>query len=92
VVGFDDMPWAISLRPPLTVVAQPIEEIGRVAAELLLERLKAPDQMIRQVVLSTRLIVRASCGDHAVAPPLVTKNLAGGEVAKGQLSRKNSMR
>jgi len=64
VVGFDDMPWAISLRPPLTAVAQPIEEIGRVAAELLLERLKTPAQPVRRIVLSTRLIVRSSCGGH----------------------------
>lgn len=74
VVGFDDMSWAISLRPPLTAVAQPIEEIGRVAAELLLERLKAPDQPVRRIVLSTRLIVRASCGAHpATAATLETK-------------------
>ena len=64
LVGFDDMPWAISLRPPLTVVAQPIKEIGRVAATLLLERLKSPKQMVRQIVLSTQLIIRASCGGN----------------------------
>lgn len=65
VVGFDDMPWAVSLRPALTVVAQPIEEIGREAAELLLQRLKTPNQLVRQIVLSTQLIIRSSCGGHA---------------------------
>lgn len=74
VVGFDDMPWSTSLRPPLTAVAQPIEEIGRVAADLLLERLKMPGQPVRRIVLSTRLIVRASCGAHpASATTLETK-------------------
>jgi hypothetical protein len=62
VVCFDDMPWAISLRPPLTAVLQPAEELGRTAAQLLLERLKDPNRLVRQVVLPTRLIVRASCG------------------------------
>jgi DNA-binding LacI/PurR family transcriptional regulator len=62
VVCFDDMPWAISLRPPLTAVSQPAEELGRTAAQLLLERLKDPNRLVRQVVLPTRLIVRASCG------------------------------
>jgi DNA-binding LacI/PurR family transcriptional regulator len=62
VVCFDDMPWAISLRPPLTAVSQPAEELGRTAAQLLLERLKDPNRLARQVVLPTRLIVRASCG------------------------------
>jgi len=62
VVCFDDMPWAISLRPPLTAVSQPADELGRTAAQLLLERLKDPNRLARQVVLPTRLIVRASCG------------------------------
>src|ERR1017187_2902456 len=66
VVCFDDMPWAISLRPPLTAVAQPAEELGRTAAQLLLERLEDPTRLVRQVVLPTRLIVRASCG--AITP------------------------
>jgi LacI family transcriptional regulator len=62
VVCFDDMPWATSLRPPLTAVAQPVEELGRTGAQLLLERLKDPARLVRQVVLPTRLMVRASCG------------------------------
>lgn len=73
IVGFDDMPWAISLRPPLTVVAQPIEEIGRVAAQLLLERLDGPARPPRQVILSTQLVVRSSCGSHVAGGENVFK-------------------
>ncbi|MHB1305582.1 MAG: LacI family DNA-binding transcriptional regulator [Limisphaerales bacterium] len=62
VVGFDDMPWATSLRPPLTAVAQPAEELGRAAAQLLIERLHSPGRLVRQVILPTRLVIRASCG------------------------------
>jgi DNA-binding LacI/PurR family transcriptional regulator len=62
IVGFDEMPWAISLRPPLTTVAQPAFEAGRTAAELLLARVRDPCLPRRQVVLETRLIVRSSCG------------------------------
>jgi DNA-binding LacI/PurR family transcriptional regulator len=62
LVCFDDMPWATSLRPPLTAVAQPVEELGRTGAQVLLERLKDPKRLVRQVVLPTRLMVRASCG------------------------------
>ena len=64
VIGFDDMSWATSLRPPLTAVAQPAEEIGRTAARMLLERLNEPHRLVRQVVLPTRLVVRSSCGIH----------------------------
>jgi DNA-binding LacI/PurR family transcriptional regulator len=67
LIGFDDMPWATSLRPPLTVVMQPAEDLGRTAAQLLLERLKDPKRLVRQVILPTRLVVRESCGLHSTA-------------------------
>lgn len=62
LVGFDEMPWATSLQTPLTVVAQPTNELGATAAQLLLDRLREPDRPYQHVVLETRLIVRASCG------------------------------
>jgi DNA-binding LacI/PurR family transcriptional regulator len=65
IVGFDEMPWAMSLRPPLTTVAQPAFEVGRTAAELLLARVREPALSRRQVVLDTQLIVRSSGGPNA---------------------------
>jgi LacI family transcriptional regulator len=62
LIGFDDMPWATSLQPPLTAVAQPTNEIGVAAAQLLVARLRDPDRPFRRVVLETQLIVRGSCG------------------------------
>ncbi|MCC6805259.1 MAG: LacI family DNA-binding transcriptional regulator [Anaerolineae bacterium] len=62
VIGFDDVPWAMSLNPPLTTVAQPSVDIGLNAAELLLSRIADPQRLARTVVLETELIVRASCG------------------------------
>jgi LacI family transcriptional regulator, galactose operon repressor len=75
IVGFDEMPWAMSLRPPLTTVAQPAFDVGRTAAELLLARVREPALPRRQVVLETRLIIRSSCGfegagDNLPAPAL----------------------
>ena len=64
ILGFDDMPWAASLRPALTVIAQPIEELGRVAARLLLDRLAGKHRPVKQVILPPKLIVRGSCGSH----------------------------
>jgi DNA-binding LacI/PurR family transcriptional regulator len=62
VVGFDDMPWATSLNPPLTATRQPSQEIGSSAADLLLDRIARPDRSIRHLILETTLVVRASCG------------------------------
>jgi DNA-binding LacI/PurR family transcriptional regulator len=78
LVGFDDMPWATLIRPPLTAVAQSAEELGRVAAQLLLERLEDPSRVVRQVVLPTRLMVRASCGARAAGPAAPPRQPAGG--------------
>jgi LacI family transcriptional regulator/LacI family repressor for deo operon, udp, cdd, tsx, nupC, and nupG len=64
IVGFDEMPWAMSLRPPLTTVAQPAFDVGRTAAELLLARIREPELPLRRVVLETKLIVRSSCGSQ----------------------------
>jgi LacI family transcriptional regulator len=66
LIGFDDMPWAASLRPPLTVIAQPVYEMGVIAARLLLGRIQAPDGPIQHVTLETRLILRASCGSPQI--------------------------
>jgi LacI family transcriptional regulator len=62
IIGFDDMSWAASLQPPLTVVAQSPYEMGQTSARLLLERLTDSTLPLRHVVLQTRLIVRASTG------------------------------
>ena len=61
LIGFDDMAWAPSLRPPLTVVAQPAYEMGMAAARLLLNRIEDPEGPIQRVTFEAQLIVRASC-------------------------------
>lgn len=62
LVGFDDMPWAGDLYPPLTTVAQPGYELGKTAVELLLRRIAQPALPFRQITLPPQLIVRQSCG------------------------------
>jgi DNA-binding LacI/PurR family transcriptional regulator len=65
IVGFDDMNWATSLNPPLTTVSQPGYEMGRRAAELLIQRVAEPNRPYAKVVLETTLMVRRSCGSKA---------------------------
>jgi LacI family transcriptional regulator len=60
VVGFDDMSWARLLRPPLTTVAQPTYELGRVAAELLTGRISGRDDPPVRIVLEPILQIRDS--------------------------------
>ena len=65
VTGWDDVHAARYLTPGLTTVRQPVDELGRVAAELLARRLAAPDADPVTRTLPTRVVLRESCGEHA---------------------------
>ncbi len=62
LVGFDDMPYAATAAPPLTTLRQPIQRIGYLALEALLDVLEDDLNRVRRVVVPTELVVRASCG------------------------------
>lgn len=61
LIGIDDMDWAPSLQPPLSVVAQPAYEMGEQAATALLARIREPGRPFRRITLKTELIMRSSC-------------------------------
>ncbi len=61
VAGFDDMQESKYALPPLTTVRQPIKELGRRSAELLLAQIEGKD-IPQKTELSTELIIRESCG------------------------------
>jgi LacI family transcriptional regulator len=61
VIGFDDIPEAAQVHPSLTTVRQPLEDLGRLAVQVLLKRLANPDLPGERVELPTKLIVRESC-------------------------------
>ena len=60
VVGFDDLPEAPYLTPPLTTVRQDFAELGRRGVELVLARLAGEDAHEKPVV--PELVIRASTG------------------------------
>ena len=60
VMGFDDIPLASLVNPSLTTIAQPIQEIGREAFKLLIDRIERKDSPKRKIVLDTKLVVRES--------------------------------
>ncbi|MEJ7686964.1 MAG: LacI family DNA-binding transcriptional regulator [Variovorax sp.] len=59
-VGFDDVEWAPLIGPGLTTIAQPTDEIGRAAAQCLIERLRGLEVPARQLLVPGELIVRGS--------------------------------
>lgn len=60
VVGFDDADWSDVITPRLSVIAQPVHEIGRLAAERLLARIKGDTSKARTFLLPTTWIERDS--------------------------------
>ncbi len=60
IIGFDDAPMVQYLFPPLTSIRQPIAEAGRKCVEILIALIEGRQPVERQVLLSPRLIVRAS--------------------------------
>ncbi|GAA4538571.1 LacI family DNA-binding transcriptional regulator [Amycolatopsis samaneae] len=69
VVGYDDVEWADLVDPPLTTMAQPIEDIGRQAVRLLLGRINDPARRAQTVRLPPTLRHRSSCGCPGVSTP-----------------------
>jgi LacI family transcriptional regulator len=75
VVGFDDLPISRWVSPPLTTVRQPLADMGRTAAEMLLTMIDSREARGRQVELATELIIRSSTGpppSRAAEPPGAT--------------------
>jgi LacI family transcriptional regulator len=64
VVGFDDLPVAQWVGPPLTTIRQPLFQMAARAAELVLGMAKGEDPTQERIELATDLVVRES-----TAPP-----------------------
>ncbi len=63
LAGFDDIPIARFITPPLTTVRVPIADLGSRATARLVHALEGSDgRKGRQEILATRLVVRSSCG------------------------------
>ncbi|MFG2824513.1 LacI family DNA-binding transcriptional regulator [Kitasatospora sp. NPDC048365] len=64
VVGFDDLPLARWVGPPLTTVRQPLTEMAEVAARLVIDLARGVRPGTQRVDLATSLVERSS-----TAPP-----------------------
>lgn len=60
VMGFDDIPGAAFYTPSLTTVQQPLNRMGEVAAEVLLERIDGKKEYPSEIAIEPALVVRES--------------------------------
>ena len=67
IIGFDDIPQASLIHPALTTINQPLEKMGRVATQMLLDLLQKSERVADRMELPTQLIVRDSCSSPRTA-------------------------
>lgn len=61
ILGFDSMDWLQLVDPPITIVEQPVREIGRMAGEILIRRLRGEDDTPKQsITLAAKLNIGMS--------------------------------
>lgn len=68
VVGIDDISAAKLATPPLTTIKQSTVDIGRQAAQLIIERISNPTAPAKKITLPMQLKIRQSCGPHGKIP------------------------
>jgi LacI family transcriptional regulator len=62
VVSFDEIPGQLIFRPKVTYVLQPIEELGRNATKIILEKIEHPSRnKTHRICLKPKLVVGESC-------------------------------
>jgi LacI family transcriptional regulator len=73
LAGFDDFDLADLTSPPLTVVRQPTQEMGRVATNLLFDRIARGElpQAGNRIVLPVEIVLRRSCGCKHRSPMVI---------------------
>jgi len=60
IIGFDNIINCLYTEPGLTSIDQPLEDMGKKAIELLIERIKNPDKRIEKVIFDVELVIRGS--------------------------------
>jgi DNA-binding LacI/PurR family transcriptional regulator len=60
VIGFDDIKVAAFNNPRLTTIRQPLSNMGRIAAQCILNRLNGSEQFRKQIMVEPELVVRDS--------------------------------
>jgi LacI family transcriptional regulator len=61
IVGYDDIPEAEFSDPPLTTIRQPMQEVGKAAARLLIKMVENPGSTPQQILFDPELVIRSSC-------------------------------
>jgi len=67
LIGFDEFPLAGTLRPTLSVIRQPITELGTAAARILFDQIEGNQRTPCKITVATEFAPRMSCGCESKA-------------------------
>lgn len=67
IITFDNSPWGEAFSPALSVISQPVRELGETAARMVIERIQGLEAPPREVQLPGTLIVRDSTAPETAA-------------------------
>jgi LacI family transcriptional regulator len=92
IVTCDDHPWLDAFSPRLTTINLPKYELGKTAADLLIDTLEPSDapkkrRGVKTVVLKTSLLIRESCGFPLRAGPYAARQGLSHPAATGGRAR-----
>lgn len=61
IIGFDGSYLGEIVRPSLTTLKQPIQQMGEMSVQVLIDQLNGKSQMVNQIILRHELLIRDSC-------------------------------
>ncbi len=67
VIGFDDIPMASQVFPPLTTIRQPLAEMGRAAVRMMIAKLRGVEPPSQRITLTTELVLRGTTRERLVS-------------------------
>jgi LacI family transcriptional regulator len=74
VVGFDDIPGAAFANPGLTTVRQPLQRMGEIAAQTLVNQIEEREDWVPEIAIEPEFVVRDSTARAAAAKVLRFSN------------------
>jgi len=87
VVGFDDIDSAAYINPTLTTVRQPLQKMGEIAAQTLLNRIEKREPYIAEITVEPEFVVRSSTGSPPLNSADRTTAARRGESQQGNFAR-----
>jgi DNA-binding LacI/PurR family transcriptional regulator len=68
IVGFDDIPGAAYANPGLTTVRQPLQKMGQIAAQTVVDLIEGRGQYVPEIAIEPEFVIRQSTGPAPIRP------------------------